>query len=108
LTTGVIQAQFSLFRELKESGGGGHHFGEGGDVEEGVQGHGLPPGGIGALAESLMEDDFPPMADQDDGSRGLPRPDRLFRDRRNSGKLLGLEDLRKSGNRPNQAGDQQA
>ncbi len=67
----VVEADLALFDEAHDGGGGGDDLGEGGGVEDGVDGHGGAGGGEAAAAVGLAMEDLAVAADPGDGAGHL-------------------------------------
>src|SRR5205807_2057719 len=77
----IVQANLAGFFESHDGCGGGNDLGERGDVEDGVDGHGLGLWLERAIAVGLAIDNFPVVPNQQDRSGNLLRGDGLFDDR---------------------------
>ena len=53
----VVQPYFPVLNQDQEGWGGGHHLGQGGQVEPGFQGHRLRPGFQAAMAVGPFKED---------------------------------------------------
>ena len=83
---GIVQAQAAGVHQLHDGRGGGHHLGHGGQIEDGIRGHGLGMGHGGPQAEALLIDHPALVAHQDDGAGSIPGGDLLVRHLGDAGK----------------------
>jgi hypothetical protein len=75
----VLETYSPAFNELHHSRGGGHDFGEGRKVKEGVHGHRLFLRLDGPVAKGTVVENVFPISNQNDGSGSLPLSKGLFR-----------------------------
>ena len=84
----LVQPDASFLHELHHARGRRHHFGERGEIEDGVLGHRLGRGRHRPLAEGGVVRDGVAAADQDDGAGQLVTGNRRL-DQRSNGRESG-------------------
>ena len=67
----IIQADFALLDQLHDRCGGRDHFGEGCQIENRIQRHGLAPRLQRAIAVGLPINHVPVVPDQENGARNV-------------------------------------
>ena len=89
---GIVQAHPAGIHQLHDRRGGGHHLGHGGQIEDGIRGHGRGMGHGRCARRRPLIDDPVLGPHQDDGAGGMAGGDLLVRHLGDAGKA-GRVDL---------------